>query len=147
MSSENYYRRPRIITLIAKGGIRRGGTNSGVSIGGTSGKRDCHCASSQSLNVSMDVAVTISSGSLFHYGTHVDGDGSYTAVSESSKYDPEAQCGWGQQRPRHIENLRRPCIILYMQILLRTRENSCSRWRAVSYGTWRNPFTNCTASF
>ncbi len=40
----------------------------------------------------------------------------------------------------------RPCIILYMQIssariLLRTRENSCSRWMAVSYGTWRNPPT------
>ncbi len=39
---------------------------------------------------------------------------------------------------------RRPCNILYMQIrspriLLRIRENSCSRWRAVSYGTWRNP--------
>ncbi len=47
---------------------------------------------------------------------------------------------------------RRPCIILYMQIrspriLLRTRENSCSRWRAVSHGTWRDPFTNFTASF
>ncbi len=47
---------------------------------------------------------------------------------------------------------RRPCIILYMQIrspriLLRVRENSCSRWRAVSYGTWRNPFTNFTSSF
>ncbi len=33
-----------------------------------------------------------------------------------------------------------PCIMLYMQIrsariLLRTRENSCSRCRAVSYGT------------
>ncbi len=36
----------------------------------------------------------------------------------------------------------RPCIILYMQIrspriLLRTREKSRSRRRAVSYGTWR----------
>ncbi len=34
--------------------------------------------------------------------------------------------------------------MLYMQIrspriLLRIIENSCSRWRAVSYGTWRNP--------
>ncbi len=36
---------------------------------GTSGKRDCHCASSRNLNVSTDVAVTISSGSFFRYGT------------------------------------------------------------------------------
>ncbi len=47
---------------------------------------------------------------------------------------------------------RRPCIILYMQIrspqiLLRIRANSCSRCRAVSYGTWHNPFTNFIASF
>ncbi len=33
--------------------------------------------------------------------------------------------------------------MLYMQIkspriLLRIRENGCSRWRTVSYGTWRN---------
>ncbi len=34
VSSENYYRRPRIITPIAKGGIRQGGTNMGGSIGG-----------------------------------------------------------------------------------------------------------------
>ncbi len=32
------------------------------------------------------------------------------------------------------------------RILLRIWESSCSRWRAVSYGTWRNPFTKFTAS-
>ncbi len=34
MSNENYYKRPRIITLIAWGRIRQVGTNSGGSIGG-----------------------------------------------------------------------------------------------------------------
>ncbi len=47
---------------------------------------------------------------------------------------------------------RRPCKISYMQIRspwnpLRTREIICSRLRAISYGTWFNPFTNFTASF
>ncbi len=33
VKSENYYRRPRKITLIAKGGVRQVGANSGGSIG------------------------------------------------------------------------------------------------------------------
>ncbi len=49
--------------------------------------------SSRNFNVSTDVTLTISSG-----------DESYTAVSESSKYDLEAQCGWEQQRLLHMEN-------------------------------------------
>ncbi len=31
-------------------------------------------------------------------------DESYTAVGESLKYDLEAQCGWGQRIPRHMES-------------------------------------------
>ncbi len=46
----------------------------------------------------------------------------------------------------------RPRIILYMQIrspriLLQTRGNRRSRWRDVSYRTWRSPFTYFSASF
>ncbi len=36
---------------------------------GTSGKGDCHRASSRNLNASMDGVFKISSGSLFQYGT------------------------------------------------------------------------------
>ncbi len=47
---------------------------------------------------------------------------------------------------------RRPCIVLYMQIrspriLPRAGENSCSHWRAVSYESWCNPFTNFSPSY
>ncbi len=35
--------------------------------------------------------------------SHVDGDGFYTVVGESLKYDLEAQCGWGQQRLRRMK--------------------------------------------
>ncbi len=38
---------------------------SGDGLGGTSRKRDCHCASSRNLNVSTYEAFTISPGSLF----------------------------------------------------------------------------------
>ncbi len=34
VSSKNFYRRPRIIAVIAKGGIRQDGTNSGGNMGG-----------------------------------------------------------------------------------------------------------------
>ncbi len=46
--------------------------------------------------------------------THVGDDESYTAVGESSKYDLEAQCEWGQQRPRHMENLHRQNVKPYI---------------------------------
>ncbi len=47
---------------------------------------------------------------------------------------------------------RWPCIVFYMQIrspriLLRARENSCSHWRAVSYGSWGNLLTNFSPSY
>ncbi len=52
----------------------------------------------------------------------------------------------------NLESMRRPCIILYIQmrsrgIHLRTREKCRSRWRAASYGIWRSPLTNFTVSF
>ncbi len=51
-----------------------------------------------------------------------------------------------------LEHQRRPGITLYIQIrspqiFLRTRQQSRSRWRAASYGTWRSIFTNVTANF
>ncbi len=124
---------------------------------GTSEKRDCHCASSRNLNDSTDVAVTMSSGSLIQYGTT-------RTMNACWRLRVLHRCWWifkvWPRSPMRVEaaktashgKSRRPCMILYMQIrspriLLRIRENSCSRWRAVSYGTWRNPFTNFTASF
>ncbi len=137
--------------------MRQGGTNSGGSIGGTSGKRDCHCASSRNFNASTDVAVTISSGSLFQYGTTRTLNACWRRrVLHRSwwifKVWPRSPMRVGAAKTASKGKARRPCIILYMQIrspriLLRTREISCNRWRAVSYGTWRNPFTNFTANF
>ncbi len=45
--------------------IREGVSGGGLE--GASGKRDCHCAPSRNLNVSMDEAVTISSCNLFEH--------------------------------------------------------------------------------
>ncbi len=36
--------------------------------------------------------------------THVGDDESYTTVGEYSRYDLKTQCGWGQQRLRHMES-------------------------------------------
>ncbi len=41
---------------------------------------------------------------VWDYSDDERDDESYTAVGESTKYDLEAQCGWGQQRPRHMES-------------------------------------------
>ncbi len=45
-----------------------------------------------------------SSTGLLERWTHVGGDGFYTDVGESWKYDLEAQCGWGQQKLRRMES-------------------------------------------
>ncbi len=71
---------------------------------GNSGKRDCHCASSRDLNVSTDVAVTISSVSVWDYS---DAERMLATTSLTPllvNLDLEAQCGWGQQRLRHMES-------------------------------------------
>ncbi len=47
-------------------------------------------------------AICSSTGFLEHW-THVVDDGFYTAVSESRKYDREAQTGWGQEKLRRVE--------------------------------------------
>ncbi len=59
------------------------------------------------------------------------------------KYDLEALCGGVSKDwvTRKVEEAVHN-FVHTSRILLRTRENSCSRWRAVSYGTWRNPYTN-----
>ncbi len=105
----------------------------------------------------MDEVFTISSGSLFQYGTT-------RTLNVCWRRRVIHRCWWilkvwprspmrvGAAKTVSHWKSRRPCIILYMQIrspriLLRTREKSRSRWWAVSYGTWRNPFTNFTASF
>ncbi len=124
---------------------------------GTSGKMGCHRASSRNLNASTDVTVTISSGSLLQCGTT-------RTLNARWRRRVLRRCRWilkvwprspmrvGAAKTASHGKSSRPCIILYMQIrskriLLRTRENSCSRWRAAPYGTWRNPFTNFTTNF
>ncbi len=105
----------------------------------------------------MDVAVTISSGSLYQYGTTRTLNAWWRQRVLHHcwwifKISPRSPMRVGAAKTASHGKSRRPCIILYMQIRsprirLRTRGNSCGRWKAVSYGTWRNPFTNFIANF
>ncbi len=49
------------------------------------------------------LAIYPSTGLLERW-THVGGDGFYTAVGESRKYDLETQSGWGQQKLHRMES-------------------------------------------
>ncbi len=108
-SSENYHRRPRIITVKAWGGIQQGGTNpEGVLRDGLEGnfweeglpfcvqsKLEClHGCSGHNILWQLVPARDYSNAERMLAVTSLN-----TAVGESSKYDLEAQCGWGQQRP------------------------------------------------
>ncbi len=70
VNGKHYYRQPRIITVITKGWDTTGWNKFGREYWGTYGRKDCHRASIRILNVSTDEAFTITSGSLFQYGTN-----------------------------------------------------------------------------
>ncbi len=138
---------PSIGTVIAQGRDTTGWNKFGREFFfGTSRKRDYHSASSRNLSVFTDGTFTISSGSLFQYGTT-------RTLSTCCRRRVFHRCWWilkvwpqspmrvGAAKPVTHGKSSRPCIILYMQIRLprilqRTREKSRSRCRGVSYGTW-----------
>ncbi len=60
---------PSIATVIAQRWDTTGWNKFGREYRGTSSKMDCHSASSRNLSVFTDGTFTISSGSLFQYGT------------------------------------------------------------------------------
>ncbi len=120
VSSENYYRRPRLILHNNyTNGIRVGydrveQIREGVLGDGLEGnfwEEDCQRVSSRNVNVSTDVAVTISSGSLFQYGTTRTLNACWQQrVLHRSPMRVEAS------KTALDGKLRRPCIIFYMQM-------------------------------
>ncbi len=56
------------------------------------------------MKISQSPQAVCSSTGLLERWTHVGGDGFYTAVEESWKYDLEARCGWGQRRLHREES-------------------------------------------
>ncbi len=96
------------------------------------------------------LAACSSTGPLERW-THVDGNGFYTAAGESWSMTSKTNAGGG----------RKDCVAWKVEEAVhyfehadkvttdssRAREKSRSRWRTVSYGTWRSPFTNFKAKF
>ncbi len=93
--------------------IRQSGTRLGGGIGGQvrgelqgTGTAIVHPAAtwiSQPTKRSKSPLAIYSSVGLLECWMRVGGDGFYTTVGKYSKYDREAQSGWGQQKLRRME--------------------------------------------